>query len=109
MTNKSHTLDFQNKIMTHMQSGKSFPIKVEPNKITFTLNGEEKTIPDSEFQKIPKTVSFFRTFEFTDCQLSIGFYKVDLVKLKQTNLFSKYERAIGYDEEEIKESQIFDL
>jgi len=58
MTNKSHKFNFQNKTMVHAQSGKSFPIKTFPNKITFTLNGTEKTIPDSEFQKIPKKSSF---------------------------------------------------
>lgn len=39
--------------MTHTVTKKEFPITVHPDKITFVLYGVEKTIPDSEFKKVP--------------------------------------------------------
>lgn len=67
MTNQTHQLHFSDQTMVHKQSGIAFPIKTHSDKITFTLDGVEKTIPDSEFKKIPKISSFWRGNEFTDC------------------------------------------
>ncbi len=47
LTIQTHQFDFDNKTMTHLQSGNQFPIETHPNKITVKVNGVEKTIPDS--------------------------------------------------------------
>jgi hypothetical protein len=96
MTNLSHNIFFTQKKMTHLQSGKDFPIQVFDDKITFLLNGVNYKLPDSEFNKIKKTRSgFFKTeTTFTDCSLSIGVYKIDFKTLEQTNLFSGFKRRI---------------
>jgi hypothetical protein len=83
--------------MTHIQSGTAFPITIHNDKITFILNGVVKSIPDSEFKKIKyatKGISNIYNQKPENCDLSIGFYKLDFEKMKQINLFSNFSRKI---------------
>lgn len=60
----------------------------------------EKVIPDSQFKKIPRVQG---TNKLTDCQLSIGFYHIDLTKKIQTNLFSVFQRKIDCENTQKKD------
>ena len=65
------------------------------------MNGANYTVPDGEFKKIKKERSGFvfkGDYIFTDCDLSIGVYKIDLKKMEQTNLFSEYKRRLYLEE-----------
>jgi hypothetical protein len=92
VTGNTHVCDLTRKTITLQATSGilEIPFLMENSQITFRHNGHTLTFPQSEYNKVIYHIKYGQSKFF----ISMPFYLIDLVKFKQINFFTNYERDI---------------